>query len=121
MTQAPTLSAPHVKATGIVKKAFGNLLQVQFKGSIRQGEISMVHLDGVQLKAEVIEINGDMAKIQVFEDTKGNEPLGSEDSGEDSVRTGNSPKDSPLHNLPGLENIGSATPSQSVLENANLE
>ncbi len=31
----------------------------------------MVHLAGVQLKAEVIEITGDMAKIQVFEDTKG--------------------------------------------------
>jgi len=41
--------------------------------------------------------------------------------GEDSGRTGNSSKDSPLHNLPGLENSGSATPSQSVLENANLE
>lgn len=71
MTQASTLSSPSVKATGTVKKAFGNLLQVQFKGAIRQGEISMVHLDGVQLKAEVIEINGDLAKIQVFEDTKG--------------------------------------------------
>lgn len=71
MTQAPTLQTPHIKATGTVKKAFGNLLQVQYQGAIRQGEISMVHLDGVQLKAEVIEINGDIAKIQVFEDTKG--------------------------------------------------
>lgn len=71
MTQAPPVANPHIKATGKVKKAFGNLLQVQFEGSIRQGEISMVHLEGVQLKAEVIEITGDMAKIQVFEDTKG--------------------------------------------------
>ena len=71
MTQAPPLQNPHIKATGTVKKAFGNLLQVQFEGHIRQGEVSMVHLDGVQLKAEVIEINGDVAKIQVFEDTKG--------------------------------------------------
>ena len=31
----------------------------------------MVHLDGLRLKSEVIEINGDEAKIQVFEDTRG--------------------------------------------------
>jgi V/A-type H+-transporting ATPase subunit A len=31
----------------------------------------MVHLDGIHLKSEVIEINGNEAKIQVFEDTKG--------------------------------------------------
>lgn len=58
-------------ATGKVVKAFGNLLQVEFDGSVRQGEIAMVQLDGVELKAEVIEIAGDTVKIQVFEDTKG--------------------------------------------------
>lgn len=59
-------------AKGKVLKAFGNLLQVQFEGSIRQGEVAMVELEGgVQLKSEVIEIVGDEAKIQVFEDTKG--------------------------------------------------
>jgi len=42
-------------------------------------------------------------------------------SGEDSGRTGNSSKDSALYSLLGLEDSGSATPSQSVLENANLE
>ena len=31
----------------------------------------MVHLDGIKLKSEVIEITGNEAKIQVFEDTKG--------------------------------------------------
>ena len=56
---------------GEVVKALGNLLQVKFKGNIKQGEVAMVHLNGVQLKAEVIEIAGDEAKIQVFEDTKG--------------------------------------------------
>jgi len=59
------------KATGNVVKAFGNLLQVAFEGSIRQGEVAMVHLNDIQLKSEVIEINGNEAKIQVFEDTKG--------------------------------------------------
>jgi V/A-type H+/Na+-transporting ATPase subunit A len=58
-------------ATGKVVKAFGNLLQVQFEGHIRQGEVVMVHSENVQLKAEVLEILGNEAKIQVFEDTKG--------------------------------------------------
>ncbi len=58
-------------AKGKVVKAFGNLLQVAFEGSIRQGEVAMVKLDGVRLKSEVIEINGSEAKIQVFEDTRG--------------------------------------------------
>jgi V/A-type H+-transporting ATPase subunit A len=61
-----------VKATGKVVKAFGNLLQVLFQGDIRQGEVCMVRLDGeTALKAEVIEIVDDVAKIQVFEDTRG--------------------------------------------------
>ena len=59
-------------ASGKVVKAFGNLLHVEFEGNIRQGEVAMVHLGGnVSLKAEVIEIVGNVAKIQVFEDTRG--------------------------------------------------
>lgn len=58
-------------ATGRIVKAFGNLLQVEFFGEIRQGEVGFVHVDGVDLKAEVIEILGNQVKIQVFEDTKG--------------------------------------------------
>ncbi|MBI2812199.1 MAG: V-type ATP synthase subunit A [Candidatus Melainabacteria bacterium] len=61
-----------VHATGRVVKAFGNLLHVEFEGDIHQGEISMVRIGGnVSLKAEVIEIVGNVAKIQVFEDTRG--------------------------------------------------
>lgn len=58
-------------AQGQVIKAFGNLIHVQFTGSVSQGEIAFVDLDDVSLKAEVIEINGDVAKMQVFEDTRG--------------------------------------------------
>ncbi len=59
-------------AAGKVVKAFGNLLHVEFEGDIRQGEICMVRVGGgVSLKAEVIEIVGDIAKVQVFEDTRG--------------------------------------------------
>ncbi|GAB5411617.1 MAG: V-type ATP synthase subunit A [Chlamydiales bacterium] len=54
---------------GKVVKAFGNLLHVAFDGNIRQGEVGFVDVDGDKLKAEVIEIAGGEAKIQVFEDT----------------------------------------------------
>lgn len=58
-------------AKGHVLRAFGNLLQVRFEGDIRQGEIAFVEVEGLQLKAEVIEIIGDQAKVQVYEDTRG--------------------------------------------------
>jgi V/A-type H+-transporting ATPase subunit A len=57
-------------AKGRVVKAFGNLIQVEFDGHIRQGEVAMVVLGDVQLKGEVIEIIGNEAKIQVYEDTR---------------------------------------------------
>ncbi len=60
--------SPH--AEGKTISAFGNLLQVRYNGNIRQGEVAMVQLEGSELKAEVIEITGDIAKIQVFEDTR---------------------------------------------------
>lgn len=61
-----------MKASGLVKKVFGNLLHVEYQGNIQQGEVVMVQLDkGHPLKAEVIEIVGNAAKIQVFEDTRG--------------------------------------------------
>ena len=71
MSQDPSIALEVGKAKGKVVKAFGNLLQIAFEGNIRQGEVAMVHLDDVRLKSEVIEINGNEAKIQVFEDTKG--------------------------------------------------
>lgn len=58
-------------ATGKLIKAFGNLLHVRFEGDVRQGEIGMVDVGGVSLKGEVIEIAGDVAKLQVFEDIVG--------------------------------------------------
>ncbi len=59
------------QAKGKVTQAFGNLLHVKFDGHIKQGEVAMVGLHNLKLKAEVIEIAGEEAKIQVFEDTKG--------------------------------------------------
>ena len=58
-------------AVGKLVKAFGNLIQVEFEGDVRQGEVATIQLDDVSLKAEVIEIAGEVAKLQVFEDIRG--------------------------------------------------
>ncbi len=58
-------------ANGKVVKAFGNILHVRYEGHIRQGEVAMVKLADTSLKAEVIQIVGSIAKIQVYEDTRG--------------------------------------------------
>ena len=57
-------------AKGYVIQAFANLLHVRFEGDICQGEVAMVQLKDIFLMAEIIEIAGDIAKIQVFEDTR---------------------------------------------------
>ena len=59
------------KASGIVVKAFGNLLHVRFDGNILQGAVAIIKLGDIFLPAEVIEINQNEAKLQVFEDTNG--------------------------------------------------
>ena len=56
-------------ATGIVVKAFSNLVHIKFEGNIKQGEICYINIGDIALSAEVIEINGNEAKVQVFEDT----------------------------------------------------
>ncbi len=72
MKDSSSVVSKRVVATGKVVKAFGNLLHVEFQGNIQQGEVATVHLGKeIALKAEVIEIVGNIAKIQVFEDTRG--------------------------------------------------
>lgn len=61
----------NVKAHGKVTYVLGNLIKVEFEGAILQGEIGYVQLKNESLKAEVIEIDGRIAKLQVFEDTRG--------------------------------------------------
>lgn len=58
-------------ASGTVVQAFGNLLHVRFDSPIQQGEVARVVVGEESLLAEVIEIAGDIAKVQVFEDTRG--------------------------------------------------
>jgi V/A-type H+/Na+-transporting ATPase subunit A len=66
-----------MSAKGNVVGALGNLLHVEFNGDIKQGEVTFVKVGDSELKGEVIEIQGKIAKIQVFEDIRGVE-FGSE-------------------------------------------
>lgn len=61
----------NIKAVGKVVSALGNLLKVAFDGNILQGEIGFIQLENESLKCEVIEIDNKIAKVQVFEDTRG--------------------------------------------------
>ena len=57
--------------TGKVISAYGNLLHVELEKNIRQGEVGYVKLKDLSFASEVIEIAGNVAKLQVFEDTSG--------------------------------------------------
>jgi V/A-type H+-transporting ATPase subunit A len=59
------------EAKGKIVAAQGNLMTVKFEGIIRQNEVVFIKTAGLSLKGEVIEINGDEAKVQVFEPTRG--------------------------------------------------
>lgn len=59
------------KTKGRVVAAQGNLMTVEFDGNVGQNEVVFVKTGGQSLKGEVIEINGNEAKVQVFEPTKG--------------------------------------------------
>lgn len=56
---------------GEVIFVLGNLIKVEFDKNLIQGEIGYVSVGGASLKAEVISISGKIAKLQVFEDTRG--------------------------------------------------
>ncbi len=65
------MSTSNKKVNGFITAAQGNLMTVKFDGIIRQNEVVYINTEGQNLKGEVIEINGNEAKVQVFEPTKG--------------------------------------------------
>ena len=60
-----------VQTKGILVSVLGNLVQVKFEGGLSQGETAFIEMENAALKAEVLEIRGNIAKLQVFEETKG--------------------------------------------------
>ena len=59
-----------MKTTGKVTGIVSNLVTVAVDGPVAENELCHIDLDGTQLLAEVIKINGDKASVQVFESTR---------------------------------------------------
>ncbi len=59
------------KYTGEIRSIQGNMITVAFEDNIIQNEVGYVLLGKERLMAEVIRISGNIAYMQVFEDTKG--------------------------------------------------
>ncbi|MBR4372758.1 MAG: V-type ATP synthase subunit A [Treponema sp.] len=49
----------------------GNMVSVEFDGTISMNEVAYVKVEGSSLKSEVIRIRGNVAQMQVYEMTKG--------------------------------------------------
>ena len=49
----------------------GNMVSVEFDGTVSMNEVAYVKVDDVSLKSEVIRIRGNVAQLQVYEMTKG--------------------------------------------------
>lgn len=60
-----------MKKSGKIITINGNMVAVEFNQSVLQNEVGYVQLDNQSLMSEVIRINGNVAFMQVFEDTKG--------------------------------------------------
>jgi V/A-type H+/Na+-transporting ATPase subunit A len=56
---------------GKIQSVTGNMITVRLEGDIIQNEVGYVLNDEKKLKSEVIKISGDIAFMQVFENTKG--------------------------------------------------
>ena len=57
--------------TGYVAGVNGNLLKVDFNGSVRKNEVGYILVDDKRLKGEVIRINNGIVSMQIYEMTNG--------------------------------------------------
>ena len=57
--------------TGYVAGVNGNLLKVDFNGSVRKNEVGYILVDDKRLKGEVIRINNGVVSMQIYEMTNG--------------------------------------------------
>ena len=49
----------------------GNMVTIEFQGSVSMNEVGYVNVDGKKLRGEVIRIRGNKAQMQIFEMTQG--------------------------------------------------
>lgn len=59
------------KSIGTIEAINNNLIAARFKGTVRQNEVAQVISGEHRIKAEVIRIQGSMAELQVYEETRG--------------------------------------------------
>jgi V/A-type H+-transporting ATPase subunit A len=59
------------KKIGSIVGVNGNMLTVRFDTSVTQNEVAYAVTGDIRLKAEVIRVRGQMADLQVYEDTRG--------------------------------------------------
>ena len=57
--------------TGFVAGVNGNLINVDFDGSVRKNEVGYILVEGKRLKGEVIRINNGIVSMQIYEMTNG--------------------------------------------------
>ena len=55
--------------TGFVAGVNGNLINVDFDGSVRKNEVGYILVEGKRLKGEVIRINNGIVSMQIYEMT----------------------------------------------------
>ena len=58
------------RTEGVVKGVNGNLVAARLDGPVRHSEVVTVHCGDERLAAEVVRIEGNVAQLQVFEDTR---------------------------------------------------
>ncbi|MFA5388521.1 MAG: V-type ATP synthase subunit A [Candidatus Omnitrophota bacterium] len=57
--------------TGILTGINGNMATVEFKDYVMQNEVAFIIHNEERLKSEVIRVRGNIAEVQIYEDTKG--------------------------------------------------
>ncbi|MDH3973742.1 MAG: V-type ATP synthase subunit A [Deltaproteobacteria bacterium] len=71
MTQKETLWRQILARVGSITGVNGNMVTVRVDGRVRQHEVAHVHLGERRLKSEVVRIRGDIADLQLFENSRG--------------------------------------------------
>jgi V/A-type H+/Na+-transporting ATPase subunit A len=56
---------------GILTGINGNMARVEFKDYVMQNEVAFILHNEERLKSEVIRVTGNIAELQIYEDTKG--------------------------------------------------
>ncbi|MBM4148976.1 MAG: V-type ATP synthase subunit A, partial [Lentisphaerae bacterium] len=59
------------QSTGTIVGVNGNMITVRFSGAVAQNEVGYAILGSLRMMSEVVRIRGDLADMQVFEDTAG--------------------------------------------------